>query len=125
MTMTVTFPGAQRVRADYEGLAIETDQNGTMPAPYDLFLASLATCAGFYALAFMQQRDIATAGSQLTMDWRRDRASKRLESVDIRLQLPPDFPEKYRQAIVRAMDQCAVKRALDDPPTIVTTVSEA
>jgi len=123
MAMTVTFPGGQRVRADYEGLAIETDQDGTSPAPFDLFLASLATCAGFYALAFMQQRDIDTTGSRLTMDWRRDPATKRLEAVEIHLELPPGFPEKYHQAVVRAMDQCAVKRALDSPPSIVTTAS--
>ena len=123
MAMTVTFPGGQHVRADYEGMAIETDQDGSSPAPFDLFLASLATCAGFYALAFMQQRGIDTAGSQLTMDWRRDPATKRLEVVEIHLQLPPGFPEKYRQAVVRAMDQCAVKRALDSPPPIETTAS--
>ena len=41
---------------------------------------------------------------------------KRLDSVRIELRLPPGFPEKYRQAIVRAVDQCAVKRAIADPP---------
>jgi len=123
MPMTVTFPGGQRVTADYERLSIETDQDGSAPAPFDLFLASLATCAGFYAVAFMQKRGIDTTGSQLTMDWRRDPDTRRLDNVEIHLQLPPGFPEKYQQAVVRAMDQCAVKRALDDPPSITTTAS--
>jgi len=123
MAMTVTFPGGQRVAADYQGLTIETDQDGSAPAPFDLFLASLATCAGFYALAFMQQRQIDTAGCRLTMDWRRDPQTRLVETIDIDLRLPPGFPDKYREAIVRAMDQCAVKRHIDHPPAIVTTVS--
>jgi putative redox protein len=118
--MRITFPGQSRVTADYEGLTIDTDQDGSAPAPFDLFLASLATCAGFYALAFMQQRRIDTTGAGLVMEWDRDPETRLIGKVLIRLTLPPAFPDKYREAIVRAMDQCAVKRHLDRPPTIET-----
>ncbi len=122
MAMTVTFTGGQRVRADYEGLTIDTDQDGTMPAPFDLFLASLATCAGYYALAFMQQREIDTSGARVVMDWDRDPATRLIGVIRITLELPAGFPDKYREAVIRAMDQCAVKRHLDDPPAIETSV---
>jgi ribosomal protein S12 methylthiotransferase accessory factor len=121
MSMVISFPGELRVRAEYEGLVVDTDQDGSAPAPFDLFLASLATCAGYYALAFMKKRDIDTAGSRVTMEWQRDPETRLIENVTIHLDLPQRFPEKYREAVVRAMDQCTVKRHLDHPPTIETT----
>ena len=56
MEMKVYFPGGKRVYADYGGFTIETDQpargggDDSAPAPFDLFLASIGTCAGIFAL---------------------------------------------------------------------------
>lgn len=122
--MEITFPGGARVNARSNGFEIATDQpekNGgenCAPSPFDLFLMSLGTCAGFFALRFCQQRDLPTAGMKLTLDNQRDPDTKRLDSVSITLHLPDGFPEKYRGAILRATDQCAVKKALLDPPEI-------
>lgn len=122
--MEITFPGGARVNARSNGFEIATDQpekNGgenSAPSPFDLFLMSLGTCAGFFALRFCQQRDLPTAGMKLTLDNQRDPDTKRLDSVSITLHLPDGFPEKYRGAILRATDQCAVKKALLDPPEI-------
>jgi ribosomal protein S12 methylthiotransferase accessory factor len=122
--MEITFPGGVQVNALYKDFEIKTDQperNGgdnTAPAPFDLFLASLGTCAGFFALRFCQQRELSTAGMNLKLTSERNMESKKLETVKISLQLPDDFPEKYRKAIIRATDQCAVKKALLDPPEI-------
>jgi ribosomal protein S12 methylthiotransferase accessory factor len=108
----VSFPGGVAVDATLKGQVIHTDQSGV--APFDLFLASIATCAGFYALRFCQQRGIDTRelGVMLTPF----RSDKRIETIAIDLRLPPGFPGKYRHAIVRAVDQCAVKKAIADPP---------
>ena len=127
--MEITFPGGVQVNAQFKGFEVATDQpevNGgqnTAPAPFDLFLVSLGTCAGFYALRFCQQRDLPTAGMRVTLASKRNPESKRLDRIDIGLYLPDGFPEKYRSAIIRATDQCAVKKVLVDPPDIeVTTV---
>lgn len=120
--MEITFPGGVRVNARNNGFEIATDQpekNGgenTAPSPFDLFLMSLGTCAGFFALRFCQQRDLPTEGLRLTLESDRNHDTKRLDRVLITLQLPNGFPEKYRGAILRATDQCAVKKALLDPP---------
>ena len=116
----IRFPGGVAVDADVQGFTVHTDQpldhggEGSGPAPFDLFLASIGTCAGFYALRFCQQRQISTAGMALRMTLEKDPAT--VGSVRLELTLPAGFPEKYVGAIVRAMDQCAVKRALLDPP---------
>lgn len=123
--MTVSFPGGRRVTASYEGFTIATDQGpdsggeGSAPEPYDLFLASLATCAGYYVLRFCSERELAFEELRLIQTWQRDER-KRITRIDLRIEVPPTFPEKYHAALVRAADICAVKRTLQDPPEITT-----
>jgi len=125
--MTVSFSGGKRVTAHYDGFDIATDQGvdsggeGTAPEPYDLFLASLATCAGYYVLKFCEGRGLATDGVTLHQSWERAE-DKKLVRVAIRIQVPPEFPAKYRKALVRAANTCAVKKTLQDPPEITTEV---
>jgi len=122
MELTVTFPGGKRVNAEVLGQTIQTDQapeaggEGSAPEPYLLFLASLGTCAGIYVLSFCQRRGLSTDGIFLRqrMDFHPVRG--RLERVTLTIHVPPSFPEKYRDALVRAADQCAVKKTLFDPP---------
>lgn len=129
--MEVRFPGGLKVEAVYRGQVISTDQperaggEGSAPTPFDLFLASIATCAGYYALTFCQQREIATEGLALTMDTIRDPELRRITRIDLRLRVPEGFPEKYHQPIVRAMDQCAVKRHILEAPEFTVEVAEA
>ena len=122
--MEITFPGGVRVNAHLNGFEVITDQpekNGggnSAPSPFDLFLVSLGTCAGFFALRFCQQRKLPTDGLHLSLATEHNRETKRLDRGEITLKLPDGFPEKYRSAIIRATDQCAVKKALVDPPEI-------
>ena len=129
MDMRIYFPGGKRVYADYGGFTIETDQpargggDDSAPAPFDLFLASIGTCAGIYALGFMQQRDIDPGGSKITMRTHHDPAAGLISKIDLELELPADFPEKYRSAVISAMNLCVVKKHLHQPPEFeITTV---
>jgi len=123
--MDISFPGGLAVDARFDDFVVRTDQpvtdggSGSASSPFSLFLASLGTCAGFYALRFCRERGIDTTGMRLRMDWQRDATGHRLDRVALKLTLPPGFPEKYRKAVVKAMDQCAVKRTLLDPPEFV------
>jgi ribosomal protein S12 methylthiotransferase accessory factor len=125
----VSFPGGKRVDAATGGLLIQTDQsreNGgedSAPEPFQLFLASIATCAGIYALGFCQTRALDTEGLALRMrcDW--DENKKLCTQITLELKLPPHFPEKYKTAILKSMDQCTVKRHLKSPPEFALTVS--
>jgi len=125
MSMKITFPGGFAVNAHYKGFEIPTDQpedNGgqnSAPAPFDYFLVSLGTCAAFYALRFCQQRDLPTEGLEFSMDTVDHPETHRTEKITMTIKVPEEFPEKYRRAIVRATNQCSVKRAILDPPEIV------
>ena len=122
--MEISFPGGVAVEAILDGTTIRTDQperqggGGTAPSPFDLFLASIGTCAGYYALRFCQERQIPSEGLSVSMSWERSPETKLISRVRIEMTLPPDFPEKYRSAILRAADQCAVKKHLVAAPAI-------
>ena len=128
MPMEVRFPGGVAVEAIHAGMTIRTDQPvaaggaGSAPSPFDLFLASIGTCAGYYALRFCQERQLSTEGLGLSMDWERSPETKLVARIRISLRLPEGFPEKYRVAILRAADQCSVKKHLAAPPAIEVEV---
>lgn len=130
-SMTIGFPGGLKVTAAYDGFEIATDQSredgggGSAPAPFDLFLASLGTCAGIYVLRFCQQRNLATDGLEIVQTWRRDEKTHRIERMEIAVRLPAGFPDKYRDAVLRAAGQCAVKKTLANPPEIDVFIADA
>jgi putative redox protein len=125
----VTFPGGKRVDAVIEGMLIRTDQTvenggtGTAPEPFQLFLASIATCAGIYALEFCRARELSSERMTLTMHCEWDEKKHAIEKMTIDLKLPPGFPDRYRKAIVRVMDLCSVKKHILNPPEFVITTS--
>jgi putative redox protein len=130
MLMEITSPGGARVEARFKGHTIATDQpvkaggEDSAPAPFDLFLASIGTCAGYYAFQFCRQRDLPTDGLAVTLETVSDPERHRVGRIRIAVGLPEGFPEKYRPAILRSIDQCAVKRHIVDAPEFEVTLGE-
>lgn len=130
MDMKITFPGGKKVNAEYNGFVHLTDQpaasggENSAPSPFELFLASLGTCAGFYVQSFCQQRGIDLAGIELrqSMEW--DSQTHLIGRISIEIILPATFPEKYRAAVVQAAQLCTVKKHLENPPkfNLFTTI---
>lgn len=122
----LTFPGGKRVEAKVGNHHVVTDQtlshggDDSAPEPFDLFLASLATCAGLYVVSFCQTRGIPTQSIELVQHHELD-PSGRLSRVELELRLPRTFPEKYRTAVLRAAEGCKVRKALAAPPEVVAS----
>jgi ribosomal protein S12 methylthiotransferase accessory factor len=131
MDIVISFPGGKRVDAQVGDFAIRTDQpaslggEGSAPAPFDLFLASIATCAGIYALGFCQARGLSTEGLSLTQRSDVDPETKLPRRISLELTLPPGFPEKYRTAILRAAEGCKVKKTMAAEPRIEVSLATA
>ncbi|HLF57171.1 MAG TPA: OsmC family protein [Thermoanaerobaculia bacterium] len=129
MKIETRFPGGVRVDAVVRGFTVPTDQpfeNGgfdTAPSPYELFLASLTACAGLYAVQFCRKRGISTDGLRLSAVASKEAESHLMDSIRIDLELPHGFPEQYRAAILRSIDQCAIKRALENPPKVESRIA--
>ena len=125
----VSFPDGKKIDAKIGEFTINTDQaiaNGgdeSAPEPFQLFLASIATCAGIYALSFCQSRNIRPDGMALSMECEWDEDKKRYPKMSINLKLPEGFDEKYRKAVVLSMDLCSVKKHMMDPPEFEITTS--
>lgn len=128
--MRITFPGGKLVQAEYQGFTIQTDQseasggNGSAPSPFDLFLASIGTCSGYYVMAFCQQRDIPTDEIELTIEMTHNAERHLIEQISVSVSLPESFPDRYVAACVKAAEQCTVKRHLQEPPKIVLTANK-
>ncbi len=99
---------------------MDSGGDNSAPAPFDLFLLSIGTCAGYYVLSFLQQRGLSTDGAGIVLRREVDQDSHLPSKISLEIRLPGDFPEKYRDAVVRAAEQCAVKRALENPPAFET-----
>ena len=120
--MIVTLPGGKKVDTQIGKHVIRTDQpvaNGgedTAPSPFNLFLAAIGTCAGIYVAGFCQKRGLPTEGIQLRQRNHLDPETGVLTRVELDIEVPPSFPEKYYDALVRVADQCAVKKAIAAQP---------
>ncbi len=118
----ITLDGNKKVSAHLKGHVISTDQStdsggdNSAPAPFDLFLASLGTCAGIYVKYFCDQRNIDATGIEIIQSVEYDHIKRLPSKVRLDIKLPADFPEKYRDAVVNAAQLCAVKRSIADPP---------
>ena len=135
MNMVIDFPGGLQVDANFGPYTVSTDQpapygSGSAPTPFATFLASIGTCAGIYVLSFCQQRRLPTDGVRIIQSLEVNQMTGLVSKVLLDIQLPPEFPEKYRTAVIRAADQCAVKKHFENPPqfevfTSKTAVADA
>jgi ribosomal protein S12 methylthiotransferase accessory factor len=124
MNYEITFGGGKKVDAQVRGFTVSTDQpiadggHNSAPSPFELFLASIGACAGFYVLSFCQARAIPTAGIKLMQTIHRNDTTHMVDRIDIDIALPADFPEKYKGAVIKAAESCTVKKHLATPPVI-------
>jgi len=133
MEMVIDFPGGARVDAHFGPYTVATDQpfqgggQGSAPTPFAIFLASVGTCAGIYVSGFCRQRGIPTDGIRLVQRLEVNPFNGMVSKILLDIQLPPEFPEKYKTAVIRSADQCAVKKHFENPPQFeikTTTVEE-
>ena len=117
MEMEIVFPGGLRVDAISGDMVIPTNQDGSAPAPFGLFLASIGTCAGIYVLSFCQQRGLPTDGVRIIQRMQSNPLTRMIDNIELDIQVPSDFPEKYKDALIRSAELCAVKKHLENPPT--------
>ena len=127
MEMLIDFPGGSRVDAHFGNFTVSTDQPpaASAPTPFALFLASLGTCAGIYVLGFCSQRGLPTDGIRILQRSHANPLTGMVEKVELEIQVPPDFPEKYRDSLIRAAELCAVKKHLENPPKFEISTTAA
>jgi putative redox protein len=130
MEMIIDFPGGARVDAHFGQYTVATDQppqgggDGSAPTPFALFLASMGTCAGIYVLGFCRQRGLSTDGIRIVQRMHSNPITSMVGKVDLEIQVPSSFPEKYRPSLVKSAELCAVKKHFEQPPVFDITTKE-
>jgi ribosomal protein S12 methylthiotransferase accessory factor len=120
--MEITFEGGKVVTAHTHGHSIRTDQpldNGggnSAPSPFDLYLASIGTCAGVYVKSFCDNRKIPTDKIKIIQKTEFSKETGLPVNITIDIQLPADFPEKYRESAICVAELCKVKKSIASPP---------
>jgi ribosomal protein S12 methylthiotransferase accessory factor len=127
MEMVIDFPGGSRVDAHFGSFTVQTDQPpaASAPTPFALFLSSIGTCAGIYVLGFCRQRGIATEGIKIIQRINSNPANGMVEKIELEIQVPPDFPQKYYESLIHSAQLCAVKKHLENPPKFEITTKAA
>ena len=126
MEMIIDFPGGSRVDAHFGQFTVATDQPpaASAPTPFAVFLSSIGTCAGIYVLGFCQQRGLPTDGIRIVQRIHSSFTGM-VEKIDLEIQVPESFPEKYRDSLIRSAELCAVKKHLENPPKFEITTKVA
>ena len=129
MDMKITFPGGKKVNAEIDGFTHETDQavisggEGSAPEPFSTFLSSIGTCTGIYVLRFCQERDINTDGMEIVQSMNFNPFSGMIDKIKLNIILPEGFPEKYKKAVIKSANLCAVKKHMEKPPQFEMTTT--
>ena len=123
MEMIIDFPGGSRVDAHFDNFTIPTDQPpvASAPTPFDTFLSSIGTCAGIYVLGFCKQRNLPTEGIRIVQRMHSNPTNGMVENIDLEIQIPEEFPEKYRASLINSAELCKVKKHLEHPPKFEVT----
>jgi putative redox protein len=120
--MEITFDGGKVVTAHSHGHIIKTDQPvssgglDSAPAPFELFLASIGTCAGIYVKSFCDNRKIPTENIKIIQRTEYDKETGLPVNITLDIQLPADFPEKYIAPVISVAELCKVKKSIVNPP---------
>lgn len=115
--ITVTLGPRRQITAHLERFDVKTDQpvsnggEGVAPSPFQLFLASMGTCAGIFIQGFCAKREIPYDDIRVVQRVEYDEAGT-MRAVELEVQLPPTFPEKYKDAVLKVVDGCSVKKAI-------------
>jgi ribosomal protein S12 methylthiotransferase accessory factor len=125
MEMVIDFPGGSRVDAHFGDFTVATDQPpvARAPSPFEIFLASIGTCAGIYVLGFCQSRHLPTEGISIVERINHNHITGMVETIGLEIQVPPEFPEKYLDSLIRSAELCAVKKHLEKPPRFEITTA--
>ncbi len=130
MEILIDFPGGSRVDAHFNGHTVKTDQptdsggESSAPTPFEVFLASLGTCAGIYILSFCRQRNLPTDGIRIVQHTHSNPLTGVTDRIELEIQVPPTFPKQYHSALVRSAELCKVKKTLENPPLFEISTRE-
>jgi putative redox protein len=130
MEVTVEHLGAVQFEIKARQHTIACDQppeNGGFDegmTPPELLLASLASCAGFYAAQYLRKFKLATEGTRVRVAADKAKEPARLDNFRIEVELPFELSAQHREGVERAVHHCLIHNTLLHPPKIAIDIKE-
>ncbi|MGV6845396.1 MAG: OsmC family protein [Lutibacter sp.] len=112
MDLLINFDETGRIIPSINGNEITMNES-----PFLIFLATAGMCSAVYVRAFMQQRGMSLEGVELVQRMEYNQFTNMVKTIDMIVNLPSNFPEKYKETMKKVVAQCPVKRHLMEPPT--------
>ncbi len=91
--------------------------------PPELMLASLGSCAGFYAAAYLKKHELATVGTRVRVTADKAKAPARLDNFRIEVEVPLELDEHHRKGVEEAVHRCLIHTTMLNPPRIELAVT--
>lgn len=129
---TVTrYLGAMQFEIEARGHKIYSDQpreNGGFDegmTPPELMLASLGSCAGYYAAEYLNARHLPAQNLEVRVKAEKAKPPARLASFEINVHVPEGLEERHRDGVLRAVKACLIHNTLLHTPEIHVTVEDS
>ena len=128
METTLRYLGGKKFEAIVRGHRLVSDQppenhgGDSGMTPPELFLSSLAACAGYYAAEYLNTRNLPSDGLEIRVSATKGEKPARLGSIRIEV-TAPGLDARHREGILRAVDACLLANTLRVPPKIELTIA--
>ncbi|HWR16257.1 MAG TPA: OsmC family protein [Terriglobales bacterium] len=86
--------------------------------PPELMLASLGSCAAFYAAAYLKKHGLASEGTKVRITAEKVKGPARLDDFKIEVDIPVELDEKHRAGVEDSVHRCLIHNTLLAPPKI-------
>ena len=126
--MTVRLIEKVKLEAECRGHRVILDQpinEGGSDAgmtPVELFIASLGSCIGYFAVVFCERRKIPAKGLNIELDWKWAEDPHRIGSIKADITLPARLDQKEKAGLLRIVKGCTVHNTMRNPPDMAFTI---
>jgi uncharacterized OsmC-like protein len=90
--------------------------------PPELLLASLGSCAGFYAAQYLRKHSLATKGTRVRVTAEKTPNPPRVDHFKIWVEVPVAFEDRHRDGLEAAVHHCLIHNTLLHPPEIALEI---
>jgi uncharacterized OsmC-like protein len=97
-----------------------TEMNGDDlgPTPTELFVASLASCVGFYARRYLHRHELDATGLSVEVSYAMATKPSRVGEVTLRIVVPAGVPMERQAALLAMAGHCTVHNTLTVTPEV-------
>ena len=128
MEVTVDHLGAVQFEIRARGHVVVSDQPASNKGfdegmtPPELLLASLGSCAAYYAAEYLGRVGLATAGTKVRVTAEKVKNPARLDQFRIEVEPPVECTPEQLKGVEAAVHRCIIHNTLTHPPSLEVAV---